>query len=88
MKELWNMKLIGTCADVTEGHKFWITIARIDEVLKDTSNKMWWMSTQPTDTSGAQHLYSLIPEAKELQKLHKFKKTKISIKHYNDIHTS
>lgn len=66
-----SMLAAKACVDVTEGHKLWITMARIDKTLKGTSNDPWWMSTHPTHTSRAQHLYSLIPEAKQLQNLYK-----------------
>lgn len=58
------------CVDVTEGYKFWISMSKNKEVLTGSSDWLWWISTHPTHRSRAQHLYSLIPEARELQKVH------------------
>lgn len=53
------------CADLTEGYKFFASLAELNEGI---SNWLWWCSGHPSDKSRAQHLYSLIPEVQELQK--------------------
>ncbi|XP_026807448.1 metalloendopeptidase OMA1, mitochondrial-like [Rhopalosiphum maidis] len=52
------------CVDVTQGYLFW----KFMSVINSPSREIWWMETHPTDLSRAQHLHSLIPAAKELQK--------------------
>lgn len=54
-----------TCIDVTEGYNY---RTKRDKSNVEKSNKLWFMSTHPTYKSRIQHLYSLIPEAKNLQK--------------------
>lgn len=66
------------CVDVTEGYKFWTMMAEKNEILNGAFHSLGWMSTHPSHRSRAQHLYSLIPEARELQKVHKCGKTEKS----------
>ncbi|XP_027843003.2 metalloendopeptidase OMA1, mitochondrial-like [Aphis gossypii] len=56
------------CVDVTQGYRFWEIMAILNERPKHFWH-VWWMQTHPTDISRAHYLFSLIPEAKELQKL-------------------
>jgi len=56
------------CVDVTQGYRFWEIMAILNEPPKHFW-QFWWMQTHPTDISRAQYLFSLIPEAKELQEL-------------------
>ncbi|XP_029341369.1 metalloendopeptidase OMA1, mitochondrial-like [Acyrthosiphon pisum] len=53
------------CLDVTQGYRFWETMAMIN----GPSTRKWWLDTHPSDKSRARHLFSLIPATKELQKL-------------------
>lgn len=68
-----------TCIDVTEGYKFWMKMAKNDE--KSQIKYKWpvWVSTHPSNMSRAQHLYSLIPEAQELQRVQNCGNTRNSL---------
>jgi len=56
------------CVDVTQGYRFWEIMAILNGPPKHFW-QFWWMQTHPTDISRAHYLFSLIPAAKELQKL-------------------